>query len=80
MEKFITSINKNLVDSNMFIRALILSLDHLTVTQPQYKGRAVRIIVQALYIVHCIAVKAINCCHAILKQYLLYRYKSDVLN
>ncbi|KAK2149750.1 hypothetical protein LSH36_438g02046 [Paralvinella palmiformis] len=40
MEKFITSINKNLVDSNMFIRALILSLDHLTVTQPQYKDYA----------------------------------------
>lgn len=36
-EKFVYLISKNLVDSNMFIRALILSLEQLTVTQPEYK-------------------------------------------
>lgn len=27
-EKFVTTVNRNMVDSNMFIRSLVLSLEH----------------------------------------------------
>ncbi|XP_033753998.1 short transient receptor potential channel 4-associated protein-like [Pecten maximus] len=39
-EKFITTVNRNLVDSNMFIRSLVLSLEHLTEEDTTYKEYA----------------------------------------
>lgn len=39
LEKFLAVINKNLVDSNMFIRALILSLEHFSNVQEEHKGK-----------------------------------------
>ncbi|ELU14681.1 hypothetical protein CAPTEDRAFT_176924 [Capitella teleta] len=37
-EKFISTVKRSLVDSNMFIRALILSFEHFTSTQTNHKG------------------------------------------
>ncbi|XP_060063786.1 short transient receptor potential channel 4-associated protein-like [Ylistrum balloti] len=39
-EKFITTVNRNLVDSNMFIRSLVLSLEHLTEEDTTYREYA----------------------------------------
>ena len=37
-DKFITTVNRNLVDSNMFIRSLILSLEHFRTDDDSLKG------------------------------------------
>ncbi|OWF45106.1 short transient receptor potential channel 4-associated protein-like [Mizuhopecten yessoensis] len=39
-EKFINTVNRNLVDSNMFIRSLVLSLEHLTEEDTTYREYA----------------------------------------
>jgi Trpc4-associated protein len=36
-DKFIATVNQNLVDSNMFIRSLILSLEHFRNVQPEHR-------------------------------------------
>ena len=38
-DAFIAIVNRNLVDSNMFIRSLMLSFEHFCTVQPHYKGR-----------------------------------------
>ena len=37
-DKFITTVNRNLVDSNMFIRSLVLSLEHFQNEEEIAKG------------------------------------------
>ncbi|KAL5022171.1 hypothetical protein ScPMuIL_001326 [Solemya velum] len=37
LEKFVDKVNRNLVDSNMFIRSLILSLEHFTNNEEEFK-------------------------------------------
>lgn len=39
-DKFINTVNRNLVDSNMFIRSLVLSLEHLTEEDTTYREYA----------------------------------------
>ena len=39
-ERFIAIVNRNLVDSNMFIRSLMLSYEHFCTIQPEYKGKS----------------------------------------
>ena len=38
-DKFTSTVNRNLVDSNMFIRSLVLSLEHLTNDDSSVKGK-----------------------------------------
>ena len=38
-ERFISIVDKYLVDSNMFIRSLVLSYEHFCNVQPEFKGR-----------------------------------------
>ena len=39
-DKFITTVNRNLVDSNMFIRSLVLSLEHFQNEEEIAKGKS----------------------------------------
>lgn len=38
-DKFINTVNRNLVDSNMFIRSLVLSLEHLMNEEVVFMGK-----------------------------------------
>ena len=38
-DKFINTVNRNLVDSNMFIRSLVLSLEHLMNEETAFMGK-----------------------------------------
>ena len=53
-EKFVATVNKNLVDSNMFIRSLILSLEHFSNVQPEFKGKSY-FLFYILYQIKCIS-------------------------